>query len=487
MKILLIKPPQNPNLATNSLYEPLDLEYLAASLPDSTVRILDMRIDRNLRRELLYFKPDLAGISAYTCDYNTAVKILKEIRIFDKSIKTVVGGHHATFMPDDFVLPCVDAIFLGYADSSFPQYVNALGDQDKLKDIPNIGIIENDRVFFTKRAFPVPNLNCLPPPDRNLISKYRGKYHDPVRNRLSLIMTSRGCPFRCNFCACWKLMNGKYAARTPESIVEELKSLPEEIDYVYFSDDNTFHDIERMWRLSDLIRKNKIRKKLQMYARADTIVKNQDLFADLAGAGLKFVTIGFESFRDSDLDFYNKKTSVEMNTRAIHFLKKLNIYILAHFIVRPEYTKDDFRQLLNYADRNNLFRPAYPVLTPLPGTELYQETKGTFAITNFDFFDFTHSILPTRLRPGDFYRQLTNLYMKSFSVFRLIKHRFNRLLSLNREKYFTDNTDGITVRKLLLVYFYSVASWLKLRRSFSGQSWNTSQQQSGKPAHALSD
>jgi radical SAM superfamily enzyme YgiQ (UPF0313 family) len=207
-----------------------------------------------------------------------------------------------------------------------------------------------------------------------------------------------------------------------------------------------------------------------MYARADTTVKSPELFGDLAGAGLKFVTIGFESCRDSDLDFYKKKTSVEMNTRAIHFLKKLNIYILAHFIVRPEYTKDDFRQLLSYADRNNLFRPAYPVLTPLPGTELYQETKGTFAITNYDFFDFTHSILPTRLEPADFYRQLTNLYMKSFSVFRLMKHRFSRLLSLNKQKYFTDNTDGITVRKLLLVYFYSAAKWLKLRRSFSGRS-----------------
>ena len=470
MKILLIKPPQNPNLATTSLYEPLDLEYLGASLKDFSVRILDMRIDRNLRRELMDFKPDLAGITAYTCDYNTAVQILREIRLFDKSIITVAGGHHATFMPDDFVLPWVDTVFMGYADSTFPRYVNALGNPDKLREIPNIGIIENNSVRYTNKIFSVPDLNSLPPPDRSLISKYTGKYHDPVRNRMSLIMTSRGCPFRCNFCACWKLMDGKYSARTPESIIDELKSLPEEIDNVYFSDDNTFHDIDRMWRLSSLIRKNNIRKKLQMYARADTIVKNPDLFVDLAGAGLKFVTIGFESFRDSDLDFYKKKTSVEMNTRAIHFLKKLNIYILAHFIVRPEYTKDDFRQLLDYADRNNLFRPAYPVLTPLPGTELYQETKGTFAITNFDFFDFTHSILPTRLEPGDFYRQLTNLYMKSFSVFRLMKHRFNRLFSLNKEKNFTDNTDGITIRKLLLVYFFSVAAWLKLRRSYSGRS-----------------
>jgi radical SAM superfamily enzyme YgiQ (UPF0313 family) len=463
MKILLIKPPQNPNLTKTTLYEPLELEYLAASLRGLTVRILDMRIDRNLHRDLVNFKPDLVGISAYTCEYNTAVQILKEIRLSDKSIKTVVGGHHASFMPDDFVLPWVDCIFIGYADHTLPQYINALGNSNKLKEIPNIGIVENNSVFFTKRDLTFPDLNSLPMPDRSLTYKYRNKYHDSVRNRLSLLMTSRGCSFRCNFCACWKLMEGKYAARTPESIINELKSLPEEIEAVYFSDDNTFNDIERMWKLSALIKKNGIKKKLQMYARADTIVRNQALFEDLAGAGLQFLTVGIESFRNSDLDFYKKKTTVEINTRAIHILKKLNIHILAHVIVRPEYSKDDFRQLLSYVYENNLFRPGFPVLTPLPGTELYQNTRDSFVITNFDFFDFVHAILPTKLGPKDFYRQLTNLYIKSYSVSRLIKHRFNRLFSLNKKKYYTDNTDGVTIRKLLIVYLYSVVKYFKLR------------------------
>ncbi len=346
MKILLIKPPQNPNLATNSLYEPLELEYLAASLRDSTVRILDMRIDRNLHKELLDFKPDLAGITAYTCDYNTVVGILKEIRLFDKSIRIVVGGHHATFMPNDFVLPDVDAIFLGYADSTFPQYINALGNTGKLREIPNIGIVEDNSVFFTGRDLTPPDLNSLPLPDRSLILKYRSKYHDSVRNRMSLLMTSRGCPFRCNFCACWKLMDGKYAARTPESIINELKSLPEEIEVVYFSDDNTFNDIDRMWRLSELIKKNNIRKKLQMYARADTIIRNQALFKDLAGAGLQFLTVGIESFRDSDLDFYKKKTSVEMNTQCYSFFEKFEYLHIGTFYCQAGIHKRGFQTII---------------------------------------------------------------------------------------------------------------------------------------------
>jgi len=469
MKILLIKPPLNPNLLTVSLYEPLELEYLAASVKDSNVRILDMRIDKNLHRELLNFKPDLIGITAYTCDYNIVVQILKEIREFDRSIRTVVGGSHATFSPDDFVLPYVDALFLGYADSTFPQYVNTLDNPEQLKDIPNIVLIDKNGVFFTKKETSVPDLNSLPLPDRSLTEKYKKSYHDPIRNKLALIMTSRGCPFRCNFCSCWKLMNGKCATRTPESIIDELKSLPEKTKVVYFSDDNTFIDIERMWRLSELIKKNNIKKKLQMYARADTIVKNKALFKDLAGAGLQFISIGLESFRDKDLDYYNKKTSVAINNEAIHILKELNIYIIALFIVRPEYSVEDFNQLTEYIYENNLFRPAFPVLTPLPGTELYKETFKKFETTNFDFFDCAHSILPTRLEPKEFYRQLTNLYFKSFSIWRYVKHRFNRLFSLNKEKYFTDNTDGLSLMKLLLVTAYSLAVAKRMRYTYMNQ------------------
>ena len=96
MNILLIKPPLSPNLVTTSLYEPLELEYLASSVKNHNVRILDMRIDLNLSKELAVFRPRLVGITAYTCDYNTVIQILSEIKRIDSTIRTVVGGHHAT-------------------------------------------------------------------------------------------------------------------------------------------------------------------------------------------------------------------------------------------------------------------------------------------------------------------------------------------------------------------------------------------------------
>ena len=466
MNILLIKPPLSPNLVTTSLYEPLELEYLASSVKNHNVRILDMRIELNLSKELAVFRPRLVGITAYTCDYNTVIQILSEIKRVDSTIRTVVGGHHATFLPYDFNLPVVDAIFIGYADFTFPRYVNFIDNPEKLKEIPNIGIVENGEIFYTKKDDSPVDLNILPLPDRSLTRKYQNKYHDPARNKLCLLMTSRGCPFQCSFCACWKIMKGRFATRTPESIISELKSLPEEIDVVYFSDDNTFCNISRMWEISRLIKENNIRKKLQMYARADTIVKHPDLFKDLKKSGLQFITVGIESFQNKDLDSYNKKTSVSVNNKAIQVLKDAGIYILAHFIIRPDYSAEDFSSLYQYIEENNLFRPAFPVLTPLPGTELYNDNRQSFMLKNFDYFDFAHSILPTKLPLKEFYNQLTNLYVKSYSIRRYMKYRTTRILSFRKNNHVTQNTDGINLGKLIAIHFFARPMERKLRNSY---------------------
>lgn len=123
MRILLIKPPLNKNLLAPNNDEPLELEYVAAAVGGHEVDILDMRIEKNLWKKLGNFRPDLVGITAYTCDVRVAKKVLQEVKKFSGSIKTVVGGHHATVLPIDFALPFVDAIFLGIADHSFGQYV----------------------------------------------------------------------------------------------------------------------------------------------------------------------------------------------------------------------------------------------------------------------------------------------------------------------------------------------------------------------------
>jgi radical SAM superfamily enzyme YgiQ (UPF0313 family) len=126
MKILLIKPPFNPHLFSPAVGEPLELEYLASAVKEHEVEILDMRLDKNLNKRLEKYRPDFVGVTAYTCDLNSALDVLKEVKKFNPHISTAIGGHHATFMPYDCVAPFVDAVFLGMSDYSFKDYIESI-------------------------------------------------------------------------------------------------------------------------------------------------------------------------------------------------------------------------------------------------------------------------------------------------------------------------------------------------------------------------
>lgn len=106
MKILLIqpaKPEKAMGVEDVHMFEPLALEYLAAGVaPDHDVRILDMRLDGNLDSHLQEYKPDMVGVTSYTVHVNTAKDLFRRIKTFNPEIFTVVGGHHATVMPEDF-------------------------------------------------------------------------------------------------------------------------------------------------------------------------------------------------------------------------------------------------------------------------------------------------------------------------------------------------------------------------------------------------
>lgn len=421
MRILLIKPPLNRNLFTPSCGEPLELEYLASAVKEHEVEILDMRIDKNLDLKLERFNPHLVGVTSYTCDANAAKDVLKEVKKHRSGIINAIGGHHATFLPAYFAAPFIDVVFLGMSDISFKEYVNTVENGGDPRSVKNIAIRTDESLLFTERTHFDVNLDSLPFPARHLTDLYRKYYRDHMRYRTVYMMTSRGCPFRCTFCACWNLMEGKYIVRSPESIVEEIAGLPEDVDLVNFSDDNTLHGIGRAWRLSNLIRERKMRRKFSMFARADTIVKHPDLIKNFKEIGLQYLTVGIEAIKDEDLDNLNKRVTVQTNNEAIRILQRLGISNAAHFIVCPDYTKEDFEELFNYVCRLNLFHPLFTVLTPLPGTELYRKTHDQLVIRDYDFFDFVHSVLPTKLSRREFYHQFARLYLRCYSFKRYFK------------------------------------------------------------------
>lgn len=437
MKILLVQPAK-PEKALGGedfhIYEPLALEYLAAGVAGNhDLRILDMRLDPDLDSALRDSQPDVVGITSYTVHVNTVKRLFQQVKGFNPDIVTVVGGHHATVIPEDFYTPYIDVIVTGEGVFSFREIILRLEKKMDPWGIPGAVHVENGPMVVRQHDQET-DLDSLPFPRRDLTAHYRNSYFSEWMRPLASIRTSKGCPFRCRFCALWKLTEGHYITRKPECIVEELGTIEEKC--VFFADDESLLDTKRMGVLADLIQREGIKKRYFLYGRSDTVAKHPDLIEQWKKVGLERVFVGLEFMRDADLKLLRKGSTAENNKTAVKVLKSLGIDIYPTFIVRPEFDRSDFADLRKYCLDLDLNFIGFPVLTPLPGTDLHNEVKGRLITSNYDYFDFFHTLLPTTLPMKDFYRELTALYKHSRSLKSqlkvLRKYRLRELPSLFR-------------------------------------------------------
>jgi radical SAM superfamily enzyme YgiQ (UPF0313 family) len=411
MKILLIEPAKAPVTLGGedfSVYEPLALEYIAAGVAkDHDVRILDLRLDKNLQQALEEFCPDVVGITAYTVHVNTVRSLFDRIKQWNPKVLTVVGGHHATIVPGDFHSPSIDLIVMGEGVFVFKEIVERFEGGDGFDGIPGIAFANNGGLVKTDYP-PAVDLDVFPFPERRLTAEYREQYFSEWMKPLASIRTSRGCPYRCSFCALWKITGGRYFKRQPERIVEELAGIDEE--FVFFADDESLVDVARMKALAGLIREAGVQKRYFCYGRSDTIAGNPELLELWRDVGLERIFVGLEFFRDEDLEYIRKRSTTGDNEKAVKILQDLDIEIYASFILRPGFTKDDFSAMGQYCRELGLNFASFAVLTPLPGTDFYDEVKHELITHNYDYFDFVHTLLPTELPLKEFYAEYSRLY-----------------------------------------------------------------------------
>jgi len=417
MNILLIQPPKSPRTIGGEdvfIYEPLALEYLAAGLiHDHDVRILDLRLENGIQKTLAEFHPEVVGITAYTVHVNVVKALFRMVKAWNAQVLTVVGGHHATIRPEDFASPHIDVTVMGEGVFIFREIVRRFERAESLDDIPGTVVRKGAAIHRTEPS-PDVDLDSFPFPARNLTEKYRAHYYSEWMKPLASIRTSKGCPYRCHFCAEWKIAGGRYYKREPERIVEELAQIAE--PYVFFADDESLIDAQRMGLLAGLIKQAGIGKKYFLYGRSDTIARNRALLERWKEIGLERVFVGVEFVRDDDLRFVRKNSTANDNTEAIRILQNLNIQIYASFIVRPEFSRKDFAACMAYCRQMKLSYATFSVLTPLPGTDLYDATRDSLLTQNPDYCDFIHTLLPTALPLEEFYAELSRLYRRAVPV-----------------------------------------------------------------------
>jgi radical SAM superfamily enzyme YgiQ (UPF0313 family) len=167
------------------------------------------------------------------------------------------------------------------------------------------------------------------------------------------------------------------------------------------------------------------------------IIRKPKLIEKWKEIGLKAVLVGFESFNDEDLKKLNKKNTVNKNTEAARILKANNVDIIGYFMVDPSYTEEDFNKLIEYVHYLDIDQPIFMILTPFPGTQLYEELKNQIITENYEYFDGMHSLIPTAIPGPKFYKCYMRLFSKAYPKLKLILRILKGKISFSPHQAFS--------------------------------------------------
>lgn len=415
MKVLLINPPcgvRTIGLKNLTKIEPLNLELLGATLKGRhEVRLVDMEVaPKDLSRVLKDFKPDIAGVTSEVVHVETAKQALSVVRLSAPDCLTVVGGHHPTVWPQDFLDSRIDLIVQGEGTESFAEICDTYAQGGtSFSHIAGLMIRDGDQLVATAHR-PLPlNLDHQPMPDRSLTKKYRSSYYYLWEKRIAAVRSSVGCSFPCIFCSPRIYSKGGFIARSPELLIEEIAGLEE--DFIYLCDDHAFHDPERMHKLVDMILSAGIKKRYFTYARVDSIVENKELFALWARAGLQLVMSGLESLDYEALKRTGKRVEKGQDIEALGILRDLGIGMSAGFLVEDNFTARDFALIDDFVKQHPaIILTEYTPLTPLPGTPLHRKVEDEIITKDRQFYDLQHFMMPTRTPTKELYAMMRDAY-----------------------------------------------------------------------------
>jgi radical SAM superfamily enzyme YgiQ (UPF0313 family) len=384
--LLLINPAmradgqRRANAGGMATMEPLALAYVAALTPPHW----DVRIVDEVMEEIPEGKPDLVGLTSLSITVPRAYEIARRYR--QLGVPVVLGGVHASLVPEE-AAKHVDVVFQGEAEGKWPRLIRDFEDGEL-------------KPRYNGRST---TLLDLPLPRRDL---YQRPYF------LQLVSASRGCRYRCEFCSLWKLEGGRYRARPPEEVWEELdadlrRPRPWHRQPILFTDENVF--TEREWALS-LFQGMAERGFNRPYAiqASLNIADDDEMLRALERSHCMTVLIGFESVSEESLRLMRK--GINLRVGVAHYKEKIaklhdhGLMSSGTFIFGNDGDGPDvFERTVEFVLDAGLDVAHLGLLTPLPGTDLFERLASEGRLLYTDF-------------PGDYAR-----YDLDTAVFRPLK------------------------------------------------------------------
>ncbi|NSW75408.1 MAG: cobalamin B12-binding domain-containing protein [Candidatus Atribacteria bacterium] len=426
MKVLLLyPPPQGIYHHIGLKLPPLGLAYLASfARKRHEIHILDLQVEKAKDLEKYLDNYEVVGISALTNTIHSALRIARMAKA--KKRLVIMGGYHPTFQDEEVLRSgFVDIVIRGEGEETFLELLEHLESGKSLTHVSGISFLEKEQLIRTSPREPFQQLDHLPFPAWDLLPLSKYWMTQIEGEPLMSVVTSRGCPFGCTFCVSSRFSGKYWRARSPENVFQELERLYFDLGYraVAFVDDNFTLSPERVERLCEKIEQNRLKMKWWCFSRADTIARNESTIKKMVKAGLRMVYLGLESVEKSILDEYRKNLTLEATQKAIDILHKYGVRIWGSFILGSlKDTKDTIKKTVEFARNINPDIVQFSLLTPFPGTTLYDEflQEKRLLSTNWSLFDGAHPVIKLdTLKPKELRRLLIRAYLEFYRKGRL--------------------------------------------------------------------
>lgn len=388
MRIALINPPSllvHGQAARVVSEFPLGLGYIAAYARRSghVVKIFDPELFRTpletMWLDVKAFSPDIVGVTSVTPTFTRARGLAEDAKRLLGCL-VVMGGPHVTALPRSTLLGAsgVDAVIRGEGETSMLAIAAQFdaGGRVDFSKVPGASFLEGGQYRETARPGWIADLDDLPKPARDLVDFPHYSHNYPsARGRASAtIITSRGCPSQCTFCANIG-MGRKFRAHSAAYVVEEMSQLKEKYGIKHFKlvDDCFTADPARVHEICDRLIASGLNVTWFAAGRVNTL-RNEALIVKMKKAGCLYVSMGIETGSQRINDLMRKGTTLEMAEESCALLRRHGVGYVNSFIIGNEGdTGETVRETVAFAKKLKSSTAIFNMLIPYPGTPLFEK------------------------------------------------------------------------------------------------------------------
>jgi len=383
--------------------------YLETKRPRDEISVVDCQAEgldwEGLEKRLMDLQPEVVGVSSLsTCNAYTVVRALETAKRAAPGAQTITGGQHFTALAEPSLMEysVIDAIARG--EETLVEFVEAVEGKRSLADVGGLSFRHDGEAVSNPPRPMIGDLDDLPMPGYHLVEENLDSYHFKMmagRKRYVIIEGSRGCEHNCTFCSQCAFWGHRWRTKSGKRIADEMESCRDRYgaEFIWLTDDNfTFGPRSR--ELIGELKRRRLGDEVFWFvqARVDDVVKSPEMIPDLRSAGCRWVLLGVESGDPETLASMRKGIDPSQAGKAIRLLEKNDIFAQATMIVgHRRDTHESIEGLRRYIDALNPGIAIFMILTPYPGTSLYEETLRNNWIEdkNWAHYDMIHAVMPT--------------------------------------------------------------------------------------------